>query len=573
MRLSIVGRFRTFNTFPWALCAILVIHALCPSTAEANKKRRKLLKPVVVRDVYVDVRNIFDPTVPGEDIWLFRLANRLHIETRAAVIRRELLMRPGDQTDTEQIDESERNLRALPFIKDAVVMSQPNSDGTVDLHVRTQDSWTTQPQFDVSSEGGQSTYSAGFEEINLLGYGKDVSYFYKKNVDGVTHQVGYNDPQFLNTRLHLSSAFQDTPSGNVQDVKLEQPFYSFTTRSAYGVSVDHSNALQKVFLAGNQISQYDQDHLNLSPYIGKWVNNDPLNAIRVTLTYRYAEDVFQAQDVTLPGTLPAAKALSGPIVGTSFTQSDFIKDTFVDKAGRVEDINLGHQANAGLGYVGRKLGATENSLPFSANEAVGFGGDGPWFGLMSLGTSSRYNLYSDGQTGGRLFNTIYFLNLNYYQHADVHFPMITVAHAASAYLQRPDASNVLAIGGDSGLRAFKTNAFTGNKSLLLNLEERAYYPQEVLHLAYVGGAVFVDAGQVQPQGLGFTTKDFHVNLGAGMRFGLSRSADGTVFRIDLAYAVGPIQQSNRWILSVSTSPGFTREANTYKNFASPTTTQ
>jgi len=67
MRVSIVGQFRTFNLFSWALCAILIIPTLSPGTAEAKRKRHKFLKPVVVRDVYVDVRNIFDPTVPGEN--------------------------------------------------------------------------------------------------------------------------------------------------------------------------------------------------------------------------------------------------------------------------------------------------------------------------------------------------------------------------------------------------------------------------------------------------------------------------------------------------------------------------
>jgi len=142
-----------------------------------------------VRDVYVDVRNIFDPTVPGENFWLFRLANVLHIETRAAVIRRELLMRPGDQTDTEQIEESERNLRALPFIKDATITPQPMRTVPSICTSKTQDSWTTQPQFNVASEGGQSTYSAGFEEITSW-IRERFFVFYKKTVDGVTHQWG-----------------------------------------------------------------------------------------------------------------------------------------------------------------------------------------------------------------------------------------------------------------------------------------------------------------------------------------------------------------------------------------------
>ncbi len=443
----------------------------------------------------------------------------------------------------------------------------------MDLLVKTQDSWTTQPQFNISSEGGQTSYSAGFEEINLLGYGKDVSYFYKKKPEGVGHLVGYNDPQFLNTRLRLASSFEDNPTGNAQNVNLAQPFYSLTTRWSAGVPVAHSNSLQKVFEAGQQISQYDQEHLSLDPFVGWRVNNDPLNVIRLQLSYRYSEDVFRAQDVTLPGTLPSNKALSGPIAGASYVQSDFIKETFADKTGRVEDINLGHETNAGVGYVARKYGATENSIPISANDSFGFGGNGEWFGLVSYGMSSRYTLYSSGQTGGRMFNTIYFTNLNYYHHLLESFPMTAVVHAESAYLQHPDSDNVLSLGGDTGLRGFKVNSFTGNKSLLFNVENRFYYPKEVLHLAYVGGAVFVDAGQIQPQGLGFTKDDFHVDVGMGMRFGLTRSADGTVFRVDLAYAIGPVQQSNRWILSISSAQGFKRSGNTYSNFPSPASTQ
>jgi len=51
---------------------------------------------------------------------------------------------------------------------------------------------------------------------------------------------------------------------------------------------------------------------------------------------------------------------------------------------------------------------------------------------------------------------------------------------------------------------------------------------------------------VYPQGLARERR-------TGDRFGLSRSADGTVFRVDLAYAIGPVQQANRWILSISSA--------------------
>ncbi len=330
-----------------------------------------------------------------------------------------------------------------------------------------------------------------------------------------------------------------------------------------------------MYQSGALISEYDQEHLSASPFVGVRVNNDPLNVLRLQLSYRYSEDIFHTQPTTLPGTIPDDKALSGPILATSFVQSDFIKDTFADKTGRVEDINLGHESYAGVGYVTRNFGATEDSIPLAANDSFGFGGNGTWFGLMSYGTSSRYYLYSNGQSSGKLFNSIYFANFNYYRHLSDEFPMTAVVHAESAYLQNPDTQNVLSLGGNSGLRAFKINSYTGNKSVLLNIENRFFYPREVLHLVYLGGAVFADAGQVQPEGLGLRDRrDFHADVGVGMRFGLSlRSADGTVFRVDLAYALGPIQQSNRVILSLSANQGFTRTANTYSAFSAASTTQ
>jgi hypothetical protein len=570
---SLTGGRLSFNPLFKIVLGVFCV-LLLPFFAQAKpKKVRTVGKPIVVRDIYVESKNVFDPNVPGEDIWLFRLANRLHIQTKASVIRQELLMRPGDMTDAVRIDESERNLRALPFIKDADIVQKPTADGSVDLFVRTQDSWTTQPQVNVASEGGETTYSAGFQEINLLGYGKDLSYFFKKDEDGPSHQVGYQDPQFFNSRFRLTSSFEDVPTGNIQSVRLERPFYSLTTHAAGGISGDHYEAREEVFEAGQEISRHDRSHFGARPYAGFWLNRDPLNALRGIFEYRYTEDIYTAEANTLPTSLPRNQTLSGPIVGLSFLQSDFIKETFADRAGRVEDINLGHHAGLGVGYVAKKLGSTENSIPFSANHSFGFGGDDKWFGLAAYGTSSRYALYSEGQNGGTLFNTLYFVNLNLYRRLMKDFPMTGVFHAESAYMQNGDADNVLSIGGDAGLRGFKNDLQTGNKSWLVNLENRFFFPKELFHLVYLGGAAFVDAGQVQPEGFGFRTQDIKANVGVGMRFGLSRSSAGTVFRVDLAYAMGKLQQSDRWIISLSSTQGFKRTGNTYSKFLSATTTQ
>jgi hemolysin activation/secretion protein len=233
----------------------------------------------------------------------------------------------------------------------------------------------------------------------------------------------------------------------------------------------------------------------------------------------------------------------------------------------VEDINLGHQLEISGGHAARIFGSNDNTIPFSASDSFGFGREGSAFALASFGTVGRYNTYAPRQNkGGQVNNTLYFLNANIYKHLPTEFPFTGVAHLETAYARDIDPENQLELGGDTGLRGFKVKTFTGNKTMLLNLEGRAYYPHEVLHLAYWGGACFMDVGQAQPVGMPFTAKDFHASVGVGMRIALTRSAGGSVYRFDVAYALGPIQQDHRIVFSIASGQGFHRNANTYAHF-------
>ena len=50
----------------------------------------------IIGEIIYDRQNVFDPSKPGENNALYRLANRWHIVTRDSVIRNQLLFRPGD---------------------------------------------------------------------------------------------------------------------------------------------------------------------------------------------------------------------------------------------------------------------------------------------------------------------------------------------------------------------------------------------------------------------------------------------------------------------------------------------
>jgi hypothetical protein len=539
--------------------------------ALAARRKSPSLAGIEVRNIDIDTKDVFDPTIPQESAWPYRFVNKLHIHTRDSVIRRELLMKPGDTTNESKLEESERKLRSLDFVKSATIehipaSNEPKTSNKVDLKVTVQDAWTTQPQANFGSQGGQSSFSVGFVEENFLGYGKYVSYFNNHQANETENSFRYNDPQFFNTRWHLDGTLKRATAGNTELLSIQRPFYSLTTRYSYGGSLNRSEVLNKLYQNSTEISRYTDHHRDYQAFFGIRLNDDPLVADRLTLSYRDIKDQYFVDPLTAPGTLPANKAFVGPLVKWSRDPSDFIKDTFVDKAGRIEDINLGHQFVFASGISARALGATDNTIPFSAQHAFGFGEQTYGFGLVSYGLAGRYVLNDAPGVGHKLDNTIYFATLNGYRHGQTPWPLTHTMHAESAWIQNPETQNLLQLGGDTGLRAYKVLSFTGNKSILLNYESRLFYPDEILRLFYLGAAVFAEGGQVQPQGNPFRTQDFHTDVGVGLRIGLSRSSGGSLIRLDIGYALGQINQGNRIIVSVSSSPGFKRTANTYGNF-------
>ncbi|MGH7489489.1 MAG: POTRA domain-containing protein, partial [bacterium] len=128
---------------------------------------------------------------------LYQLADRLHIETRESVIRKFLLFREGDVYSPERLAETERNLRAMQFLKSALVVASSPHDGVVDVVVTTQDSWSIAPETQAGSKGGKSTVGATLSETNLLGLGKDLELGWQNGVDRSRIGVTYNDPAFF----------------------------------------------------------------------------------------------------------------------------------------------------------------------------------------------------------------------------------------------------------------------------------------------------------------------------------------------------------------------------------------
>jgi outer membrane protein assembly factor BamA len=96
--------------------------------------------PPLIGKIEIVANNVFEEEGPDALSWVYRLGNKLHIRTREEVIRRELLFASGEPLSPEALEQTERNLRSLAFLRDAKVETHERENGTVDIRVVTFDS-------------------------------------------------------------------------------------------------------------------------------------------------------------------------------------------------------------------------------------------------------------------------------------------------------------------------------------------------------------------------------------------------------------------------------------------------
>src|SRR5580658_4039844 len=135
-----------------------------PPAAQIPTDAELEARGAVIGTVTVDNQNIFNLADPKENTRLFRLADRLHVRTRARVIRAHLLFRPGDRYKQRLLAESERLLRAEGYFYDAWIRPVRWHNNKVDVEVTTRDVWTLDPGFKFGRTGGTNATGVQLED-------------------------------------------------------------------------------------------------------------------------------------------------------------------------------------------------------------------------------------------------------------------------------------------------------------------------------------------------------------------------------------------------------------------------
>lgn len=144
--------------------------------------------------------------------------NRIFIEgntkTKERVIRRELVLYPGETFDVTKLQRSIREVTILNYFASVVPDVVPISDNQVDLYLQVEEKSTDQANVSAGySQRDAFIGSVGFQMNNLLGNGQQLSLDWNFGRIYRSFSISFTEPWFRNRRTLVGVSFFDTHRG------------------------------------------------------------------------------------------------------------------------------------------------------------------------------------------------------------------------------------------------------------------------------------------------------------------------------------------------------------------------
>ena len=492
---------------------------------------------------------IFDTSDPAENRALFRLANRLHVRTREPTLRAMLLFRSGDPYSRRLLEESERKLRELQFLREPRIRPLRYHDGLVDIEVESHDVWTLQIGPGFGRRGGTNHSSLSFEDSNLLGYGKTLILETRQDVDRDSNSFEWRDPGVFGSRWQDDFYYADTSDGHMRAAAIWRPFYALNAHRSYGLSWQDDALTDSRYRLGEPYDDYRRTHRGFDVYVGWSQGLRAGYTRRMTLGWRVLDDRFSVSATgSTIAPLPADRRLRFPYLQLQLISDRFSTARNLELIDRTEDLHFGLNAQALLGWASTNLGADRDAAIVRASASYGR--------ALRAGQQLLVDAALDTRVEhGALRNLRTSLTAAWYLRTSPRTLLhVKLAAAAGSAL---DLDRYDELGGDNGLRGYPLRYQLGRSLQLFKVEERLYTGWTLWRLLDVGAAAFVDAGRVSGGNpLGAPRLGWLKDAGMGLRLGNRRSSLGNMFHIDLATPLDGAPGLDRVQLLVSTEASF-----------------
>jgi hypothetical protein len=486
----------------------------------------------VVRGIELDRRDIFDPT---ERSWLARIANALHVQTRANTIRRELLFHPGEPYDSARVAESERNLRALGVFRRVKIDSVRTDSGLV-LRVLTKDGWSTQADWRFRSAGGEVAFTIGLVENNLLGTASLAAVRYRKNPDRSSILLGFRRPRLFFGRVGLGLQYENRSDGRISGLLLEQPFFSLASRTGFQVGAeDHDERVLRFFDGESKARDTLTRRFTLvRASAARAIQASSAGFLRLGLEGQVRREDFLPEGSPTPFPRTVTGAVGPYLV---WNRANFLVARGVAGFAREEDVDLGATVQFGVLAAPKAFGYERDGLAPQVSARVGGLVPGG-FGYLEALANGLYSSAGLDSGSVQLAGTAVLQPTR---------GQVGILHLEGGWIKNPLPGAEFDLGLGYGPRAFRNHAFTGDRTIFGTAEYRLTVADDFLGLIGLGIAGFVDHGGAwyagSPRRVGW-------DAGIGIRLGASRSTETEALRFDLAHRFANDAQGAGWVVTV-----------------------
>lgn len=521
------------------------------SPADAVKGER-------IANVIVMPLPIFDESNPRENLWLYRTANKLHIDTSPGVISQQLLFTQGDRVSTSKLSESERILRASKYLFDAAIVPIAQCNDGVDLLVLTREVWTLEPQVSFSQSGGNSKSSAGISDDNILGTGNRASLSYKSDADRDSITAAYKNENVFGTRWQIRSEYADTSDGATHKLSLARPFYSLDTRWATGFSTERSDLNQEIHIPDSYAGFDDDTHDFQHEYARDDIYVGFSQGLQHGFTRRWSVGVTTEEHHFSSAQGMTVTAMERERVYPWF-EYQWVEDRFTTlenlyQIHRTEDVPLGINLRTRIGYA-----------PARWDTYTAYGEQAQWvYDIEALDT------LSDGRH--HLFQLSMLINGAWLVPDDRAQNVLTSTRAEYHGLDSPyrrwyaklqfdygkdlTPDQFMTLGGEDTLRGYPRDLYYADQRTLLTLERRYFSDIHLFNLIRLGGAAFIDAGKSRLSVDADEDSPWLADAGLGLRLSSSKSSSGMIIHFDLAFPLVDRSRYDSYQWTVTTKETF-----------------
>lgn len=519
-----------------------------------------------IREIRIVRVNVFDPSLPNENLRIFRFVNLLHspMLTRESTVRSLLTIRVGDRCDPEALEEAARVLRDQAFLQDAWVRPVAQThDGGIVVEVRVQDSWSTRVRASFSSEGGEDESTFAVVEANVLGTGSRLSWERREDQDRTERTLEYESPALFGSVWRTSLAYSDNSDGRKTQIGLVRPFYRLNERWALDLLRLEDTREEKIYACDATSPRPCVDPLEIDRYeadVDVWharagwapfgVENQRLwrawgGVRRVSERWTSLSEAFA---VTRPDLRPADRDQTFLTLELDWRRIDFRVLSYINSARRVEDFDLGDAIRAEFAFAPAWLTEDEGAqVTVTGRKAIEVGLAGFLVGEMTI----EARRLRAGSRGTRVA-----LGASYYVKPS---PLQSIVLDARLDWsdELPGHERIL-LGGERGMRAYASRSFVGSRALVVSGEHRFFTPWFVARILRLGLVGFAEVGAAWEEGESLRWEALRPGVGLGLRAQIVRSSGATTLHLNAAYPLDPDagDQNDGIRFSVLTRTGF-----------------